>query len=619
MAKRSSAQTILVWILLAMLIAGLGGFGIDSFLGGRVTSIGTVGNRPILAQDYARALQAEINAYGQQTGQAISLSTPQGAQIDQQVRAQLITEAALDNEAERIGISIGDANVLQSVTGMSGFRGPTGSFDMETYRFVLQNNGVTPAEFEDQVRRDAARSLIQSATAAGIETPANLRAALLDYYASRHRFDVFTLTEAQLPAPVAEPDQAAIEAYYTAHIADFTAPETRHITYVWITPEMILDSVEVDEARIRELYDERRDQFVQPERRLVERLVYGTEAEAQAALDRLNAGTASFDNLVTERGLSLDDADMGDVSEAQLGAAGAAVFALEEAGQVVGPLDSTLGPALFRMNAILNAQETTFDEARAELRAELAGDAARRTIADQHEGLDDLLAGGATLEDLATETPMQLGSLDWSSDVNEGIAAYTEFAAAAAAARADDFPEIAALSDGGLFALRLDSVTPPTPRPLAEVQDAAAAGARIEAVDAALLALGQSLSVDLASNGVEAFSEAQGIAAETLADVTRLDRQPQLPPTMLQSLLDGSEGTPVLQVAGGRAYLGLIGPTEAPDAEDSRTASLAEAVDQQIGQSLAEDVFIYFARALQTEAGISLNQTAIDAVHANFR
>ncbi|MCB1390278.1 MAG: SurA N-terminal domain-containing protein [Rhodobacteraceae bacterium] len=619
MAKKSSAQLILAWVLLAMVIAGLGGFGIDNFLGSRVTSIGTVGDRPITAQAYGRALQSEMRAFEQQIGQPVSIAMAQAARIDQQVRSNLIVEAALDNEAERIGISVGDENVQRTIVQMRAFQGPTGSFDMETYRFRLQNNGMTPSEFENEVRSDASRSLLRSATAAGIETPANLRAPLLDYYGTRHRFDIFTLTEAQLPAPVADPDEAAVQAYYDAHIAEFTAPETRHITYAWITPDMIIDTVEVDEEAIRALYDERIADYVQPERRLVERLVFGDEAEAQAALDRLTAGETTFDDLVTERGLSLDDADMGDVSEAQLGAAGAAVFALEEPGQVAGPLPSNLGPALYRMNAILNAQETTYDEARGELRAELAGDAARRSIQDQQESFDDLLAGGATLEDLAAETPMALGSIDWSSESTDGIAAYAEFATAAAAAQGDDFPELAPLSDGGLFALRLDSVTPAAPRPLDEVRDAAAVGARQEAVNAALLDLGQGWSAELASTGVEAFSEAHGIAAETLADVTRLDRQPQLPASMADSLFAGAEGTPVLHVAEGQALLALIGPTQPADPEDQQTARLAQAIDQQIGQTLAQDVFTYFARALQAEAGISLNQAAIDAVHANFR
>ena len=63
MAQKKSAQSILMWILMAMLIAGLGGFGIDGFLSQRVTSIGSVGGREIDAQTYSRALQAEMRAF----------------------------------------------------------------------------------------------------------------------------------------------------------------------------------------------------------------------------------------------------------------------------------------------------------------------------------------------------------------------------------------------------------------------------------------------------------------------------------------------------------------------------------------------------------------------------
>lgn len=201
MAKAKSAQNFLVWMLMGLLVAGLAGFGIDGFLTQRVTSIGSVGTREIPAQDYARQLQQEINGFQQQIGQPVPFAQAQALGIDRQVRAQLVTQAALESEAERIGISIGDENVLTSIQGIPAFRGPGGAFDMANYRFQLENIGLTPGDFEDNVRRDAARGILQAATAAGIETPDNLRAALVDFYATRHDFDVFTLTEANLPAP----------------------------------------------------------------------------------------------------------------------------------------------------------------------------------------------------------------------------------------------------------------------------------------------------------------------------------------------------------------------------------------------------------------------------------
>ncbi|MFD1809425.1 SurA N-terminal domain-containing protein [Gemmobacter lanyuensis] len=86
-------------------------------------SIGTVGDREIDANRYFRALRAEMNAMGQQLGTQIDLPAAQGLGIDARVRQSLVTTAALDNEAARIGLSMGDARVAQDIAGMDAFKG----------------------------------------------------------------------------------------------------------------------------------------------------------------------------------------------------------------------------------------------------------------------------------------------------------------------------------------------------------------------------------------------------------------------------------------------------------------------------------------------------------------
>lgn len=613
-----SKQNILVWILMGLLILGLAGFGVDGFLGGQVRSIGKVGERDISAQSYARNLQNEIRAIEQETGQSLPFSRVQQMGLDSRVRAQLVRQAALESEAQRIGISVGDETVQQSLFEIAAFRGPGGEFDRETYRFALQNISMTPSEFEAELRHDAARGILQAATAGGTTTPENYRDALIGHFATRHDLAVFTLDESALPTPVQEPSQTAVEAYFDENIERFTAPETRAITYAWITPTMMLDEIEVDEDALRALYESQIDEYVQPERRLVERLVYPDESAALAAMAQLDAG-ASFEDLIAARGLDLDDADMGDVSERELGAAGAAVFALDEPGAVTGPHPSPVGPALFRMNAVLSAQEISFEEARPELRAELASDTARRAIADDFDLYEDLLAGGATLEELAAETMLELGQIDWARGTSDGIAAHEEFREAAAAISEGDFPEMLVLENGGLFALRLDGITPPAPRPLAEVRQQAEAGARRHAVELALAEHASQLAPALASDGVDAFAQARALNAERFDQITRIDRLPGLPDTLRQRLFDADIGVPEVLARDGLVYLGVVTDRQPADPGDDLTRQLVAAVDQQIAAALAQDIFDYFARALEDEAGISLNQQAIEAVHASFR
>ncbi|WP_209425886.1 SurA N-terminal domain-containing protein [Pararhodobacter sp. SW119] len=619
MAKKKSSQNILVWVLMGLLILGLAGFGIDGFLGQRVRAIGSVGGQEITVDQYARSLQQQMRGIEGQTGQAMSFAQMQAMGLDQRVRAQLVTQAALDAEAERIGLSLGDENVSRALAEIGAFRGPSGEFDRDSYRFALQNVGMTPREFEDELRRETARGILQAATAGAVDTPANLRSALLDHYATRHSLAIFRLTEAMLDTPVEDPTAAEIEAFYDANTERFMAPEIRHVTYAWITPPTLFDTIDVEEEALRTLYDSGLAEFVQPERRLVERLVYPDEDAATDAFARLQEGEVEFEDLVAERGLDLDDTDMGDVARADLGAAGDPVFALTEPGQVTGPHQTSVGPALFRMNAILSAQEVTFEEARPDLEDELAADRARRIIADDYDIYEDLLAGGATLEDLSQETALELGTIDWFEDNSEGIAAYAEFRAAVRAADEDDFPAMVTLSDGGLFALRLDGITAPAPRPLAEVRDEALQGARAERVAAQLMTQAEDMQSALANQGVDAFAEASGLEPDRIAQITRLDRLPDLPDELIETLFAAEPGAPVIAAQGDTVLLAMLTDRQPPDLQDPQTDRLIASIDSQIGAALAQDVFSYFAHALEREAGISLNQAAIEAVHANFR
>ncbi|MGB5066757.1 MAG: peptidylprolyl isomerase, partial [Albidovulum sp.] len=372
---RKKRANPVIWILMAMLILGLGGFGARNF-GGSIRSIGTVGDRDIDLQDYARALNQEISAFSNQIGQPVSFAQAQSMGIDSNVRERVLATTALDNEADKIGISVGDDEVRRRIVEIQAFKGLDGKFDRDSYTLALQREGLGEAEFESKLRDEAARNLLQTAVLGATVAPDAYTKVLADWIYETRDFTLAELIPADLTEPVAAPSEDDLTAYYAAHPQDFTRPEIRKITYLWLAPEMLSDQVQLDEAALRKTYDENIDKYVTPERRMVERLVYPSAAEASAAKARLDAGEVDFAALAAERGLTLEDIDLGEVSKADLGAAGDAVFALTGPG-VVGPFSSEFGPALFSMNAILDAREVTFDEALDDLSAEAIMDGAR--------------------------------------------------------------------------------------------------------------------------------------------------------------------------------------------------------------------------------------------------
>jgi hypothetical protein len=91
--------------------------------------------------------------------------------VPQEVLGRLVGEAALEDEAAALGLSVGDETVREQILAIPGFQGVDGSFDREAYRFVLEQNGLSVAEFEEQIRTETAAGLIRQAVVAGVVFP----------------------------------------------------------------------------------------------------------------------------------------------------------------------------------------------------------------------------------------------------------------------------------------------------------------------------------------------------------------------------------------------------------------------------------------------------------------
>ena len=464
------------------------------------------------------------------------------------------------------------------------------------------------------MRAEIARTILQGAVSSGISAPSGFADTLIGYIGERRNFSWIQLDRTTLEEPLGEPSDADLRGHYDANIADFTLPEAKALTYAWLSPETLLEQIEIDEQALRDLYQDRIADFVVPERRLVERLIFASTDEAATAMAEIDSGSKSFADIVAERGLELSDIDLGDVTADDLGDAAAAVFGLTLPG-LAGPVETDLGPAIIRVNAILGAQETTFEEARAELRDEFAADRARRNISDQINNIDDLLAGGATLEDLADETDMQLGSLNWTQGASDGIAAYEAFAQAAASVAAEDFPAVIELDDGGIFALRQDGLVPARPEPYDSVVIRVIEAWELAEIDTRLTDQAAVMKAEL-DNGARISSIGQPVTVET--HVTRDGFIAGTTPEFLSEVFQMAVGDNQVVRGAGSVLIAQLSDILPPDPTDPDGAAIRSQIQGQVAQGISQDVLDSFTRAMLARAGISLNQSAINAVHAQF-
>ncbi|MEL7166165.1 MAG: SurA N-terminal domain-containing protein [Pseudomonadota bacterium] len=613
MAKGSnSLSKFAVWALLGLLIIALGGFGATN-LSGTARTIGSVGDKYIDVDTFARQMQQEMQALTAQLGQPVTMARARELGLDQAVISRLVRARALDYEAAQMGLSVGDEVIRDEILNISAFQGLDGQFDREAYRFALSNSGTTESQFEAQLRDEVSRTLMQGAMMGGVQMPDTFAETLAAYVGERRDVTWARLDQSNLTDPLPTPDNATLRAFYDENIDSFFLPVSKRITYAVLLPEQLLADMDVPEDQLRAAYDARSAEYIRPERRLVERLAFLDEASAEQAAAQLEVNGTTFEALVAERGLAMADVDLGDVDRLSLDAAGEAVFAAE-VGDIVGPLPTDLGSALFRVNGVLAAQTTSFEDAREELLDDLARDAARRQVDAQAESFEDMLAGGATLEDLANETDMQIGTIDWWPTNGEGIAAYSDFREAAAALTAEDFPTILSLSDGGIFAMRLDETLPRRPIPFDEALESVTA--RYEAAETEKRLTAQAEAALPALREGQSF-EAQEFESQTDVGLTRTDFVPGTPPEFMTTLFEMESGeVRVLSAFGALAILRLDAVQDA--AEDAELQAQAAQLTEQAGQALAADMFEVFSTDVLLRAGPQINQQIVDAVLASF-
>jgi len=611
-AKGNSVTKTAVWILMGMLILGLGGFGAVNF-NGNVSSIGTVGDKEISVDQYARELQQQIRAIEGQTGEALSFQQAQAIGLDRAVLQRIVRLRALDNETTEMGISIGDENLRERIIDIPSFQGIDGNFDREGYRFALQQAGLSEAEFEDSLREEAARSLLQGAISGGVTMPDVYAQTLVNFVGEKRSFTWAALTQDNLQAPLPAPTDADLQAFYDANPDNFLLPASKSITYVILTPQDVLDEVEISEDELRKAYEDRADEYIQPERRLVERLVFPNEEATNLAAAALEVNGTTFDALVLDRGLTLQDIDMGDVGRLELDGAGEAVFAAEP-GAVVGPLPTNLGPALFRVNGILPSLNTTFEDASPALQQDLAGDRAARLVEVRAQDLDDQLAGGAKLEQLAEESKMTLGTIEWTNDSDQDIAAYETFRAAAAALTEGDFPKIDQLEDGSVFAMRLDGTKPERPNPF---EDARTLVAEAWTADQLLTAL--TVQAEEAQSALEGGSDfaTLGLTENVQENLTRDAVISRAPEGLLTEVFEAAPGDiRIIEGADGVVIARLDSISAAEDNE--QTQQLLGQLTTQLNQQLSQDVFTLYSSDVVRRTAPMIDQQAINAVHVNF-
>ncbi len=408
-ALRKGAGGWIAQLFIALLVVSFAVWGVSGFLTGfQGDTVATVGKTDVSAQQFFREYDLAKRRLGQQIGQAVTDEQARLFGIPGQVLGRLVTEATLNDEADTLGLGVSGETLATQIKDDPTFQGPTGSFDRNRFIQVINNAGMTEDQFVAELQKSYVRQQLASAVVGAMEPPDAYLRAFHDYLNEERSIAYLVLTPDQVGA-VADPTETELTTFFNENKSDWRTPELRSVSVVRMTPEDMANTGDVSDEEAQKVYDSQlATRFTEPERRQVEQIVFKDMTDATEAASALADGT-TFDTLKADRGLTDADVDLGLITRDKISDpdVAEAAFSLTE-GSVSGIVEGRFGPVIVRVTTIEPEVVTSFEDAKAEIKQELAAARAAQEITDQFDVIEDARAGGATLQEIASNYGLKL-------------------------------------------------------------------------------------------------------------------------------------------------------------------------------------------------------------------
>ena len=590
--------------------------------------VAQVGEYDITVAQFRQMYLLQLENYRQQSSGEVSEEVLRSLGIDRQILQGMIARYAAVAEAERLGLSVSDAEVRHRIVNLPGFQ-VNGQFVGEArYRQTLQfqRPPMTPAQFEEEVRRDIMFERLEAAVTGWIAVSDDEIAAEHRRRNEKVRVQVVAFRGDDYREDT-EATEDEVEALYEENPLSYELPEKRQLRFLLVDESAIFESISPSNDEVQQYYDANISQYTTPGQvrasHILLRVGDQDEAEVEARAAELAAearGGADFAELAREH--SEDEANAEDGGDLGMFGRGRMVAEVEaaafdmEVDDVSDPVRSAIGFHVLRvtekqeetaqpLEEVREAIENTLKNERATSRA----DDLARAIAAEVETPEDLerAAGARGFE-------LQESGFVGRGEPILGLGFAPQVSAEAFQMEQGDVAGPIQTPTGPAF-VTVTALQDPVIPPLEEVREDVARDVRSrkalerarEQADAAAASLRD-------GEDFEAAAEEAGLTVATSELITRGAAFPEV--GISTALEQAAFGLPIGGVSGvleaGGETLAIVRLVEREDVTPEQIAEASDAVRGELLQTRRNEFYSAYMSRVQEQLGVDIDYAAFE-------
>ena len=298
---------LLMLVIVAFVALYIPDFMRPSGVAGSTGDVAWVDGDPISSRAFSQGYRVQESMYRQQMGEQYRPDLLRQLGLDNYIVQQLVQEKALTLEARRLGMSVSDGEVSDTIQNDPSLQQNGRFIGRDAYLSLLNGAGLTPADYEQQVREGLLRAKLENLVKDGVVVS---DADVEEEYRRRNEkihMEYALVSKSDFGGDY-EPSDDEIRAFYDANPNEFERPVQRKARFIALTPQLFTSAVTVTDREIKRYYNENLPRFSTPEQVQASHILFKTGPEvdeaairekAESVLAQARSGT-DFAELATE-------------------------------------------------------------------------------------------------------------------------------------------------------------------------------------------------------------------------------------------------------------------------------------------------------------------------------
>lgn len=359
----------MLFLLLLVIVPSFAFVGLESYLrmSDSEVKVARVAGQDISQREWDAAQARQLERFRQMFGEQFNPAMFDTPDARQSTLEGLLAQKALSSHVMKNNLTVSDDQLRTTILEIQGLTNPDGSFDKQRYQALLSAQGLTPQQFEANLRHEMAMQQVNLSIQNSAFAPKTVVSHITSLNQQVREVQELMVGWQAFKSEVKLTD-AMINDFYNKNAAQFEIPETVKIEYLLLSPDIIESRIEISDADIKAFYEQNIARYTMPEQRRASHILINAPMNASAAdkaaakakaekiLGQVRKNPADFaklakensqDSVSAERGGDLDFFGKGDMVKPFEDA----VFALNES-EISDLVQSDFGFHIIRLTGI---------------------------------------------------------------------------------------------------------------------------------------------------------------------------------------------------------------------------------------------------------------------------